>query len=108
MGKYSFFLEKQKFKRGQIIYKEKSIADRVYIVKKGEFQLERKMHRDLKDTASQVVELLGKKPSNQNILARKLPEIKDVPYSMKLMIFGVGSIIGEEDALNRDFYSCTL
>lgn len=84
------------------------MADRVFIVKKGEFQLERKLQKDLKDTASQVVQLLGKKSLNHNILALKLPEMKDVPHNMKLMIFGFGSLIGEEDILNRNCYSCSL
>ena len=43
-----------------------------------------------------------------NILAKRLPEIKDLPYQMKLSIFGPGSLIGEEDIFNRNKYSCTL
>ncbi len=51
---------------------------------------------------------MGKKCPKVNILARKMPEIKDIPTKMKLTIFGVGSLIGEEDVLNRNTYGCTL
>ena len=51
---------------------------------------------------------MGKKRPTQNILAKKLPEIQDIPKIMKLSIYGSGSLIGEEDTLNRDFYNCTL
>ena len=44
---------------------------------------------------------MGKKISKNNILAKKLPEIKDVPSNMRLTIYGLGSMLGEEDTLNR-------
>ena len=44
----------------------------------------------------------------KNILAKRLPEIKDLPYSLKLSIFGPGSLMGEEDLFARSFYSCSL
>ena len=44
----------------------------------------------------------------KNILAKRLPEIKDLPYSMKLSIFGSGSLMGEEDVFSREKFSCTL
>ena len=59
------------------------------------------MDHELKDTAQEVVELMGKKNLSFNILARKMPEIKDIPGNMKLTIFGPGSLIGEEDILSR-------
>jgi len=37
-----------------------------------------------------------------------LPEIKDLPYSMKLAIYGKGSLMGEEDVFSRSKFSCTL
>ncbi|CDW78470.1 UNKNOWN [Stylonychia lemnae] len=108
VGKFSYFLSKQKFKRGQIVYKEGQVSDKVFIVKKGEFELQRKMKKDLTDAATDIVELMGKKILKSNILARKLPEIKDVPSNMRLTIFGIGCILGEEDILNRQTYSCSL
>lgn len=37
------------------------------------------MPKELSEVASDVVELMGKRKSSVNILARKLPEIRDVP-----------------------------
>ena len=44
----------------------------------------------------------------RNILAKRLPEIKDLPYTQKLSIFGKGSLLGEEDVFSRSHFSCTL
>jgi CRP-like cAMP-binding protein len=44
----------------------------------------------------------------RNVLAEKIPEIKDVPKELPLMVFGEGSFLGEEDVIFRDYYSCTL
>ena len=44
----------------------------------------------------------------KNVLAKRLPEIKDLPYNMKLSIFGHGSLMGEEDVFSRSRFSCTL
>ena len=44
----------------------------------------------------------------QNILAKRLPEIRDIPYAMKLSIFGQGSLMGEEDVFGRGKFSCTI
>jgi hypothetical protein len=41
----------------------------------------------------------------QNILAKRLPEIRDVPHQMKLVIAGIGSIFGEEDCVSRSVYT---
>lgn len=41
-------------------------------------------------------------------LAKKLPEIKDIPNVLKLVIYGSGSLIGEEDILYWENYSCSL
>lgn len=43
-----------------------------------------------------------------NVLAKRLPEIKDLPYNLKLSIFGKGSLVGEEDVIFRTKFSCTL
>lgn len=90
------------------MYKDGQVADKVFIVRKGEFELERKMVKSYTDTTSQVLELLGRKQKEKCVLAQKLPEIKDIPGKLKLSIFGVGSIVGEEDVINRENYSCSL
>ena len=62
----------------------------------------------MNDTASEVVELFGKKRPHANIYATKMPEIKDVPSNMRVTIFGIGSLLGEEDSINKTNYTCTL
>ena len=44
----------------------------------------------------------------RNILAKRLPEICDVPHRHKLSIFGRASMLGEEDVATRPNYSCSL
>jgi hypothetical protein len=39
-----------------------------------------------------------------NVLADKLPEIKDFPYNLKLSIVGSGSLLGEEDIIGRSVH----
>eukprot|EP00347_Sterkiella_histriomuscorum_P023519 403334331 len=104
VGKFSYFLTKQKFKRGQIVYRENQLADKVFIVKKGEFELQRKLGRTLNEVATEVVELMGKKVNKPNFLAKKLPEIKDVPNQMRITLFGSGSLLGEEDTLKGTLF----
>ena len=39
--------------------------------------------------------------STGNVLADKLPEIKDFPYSLKLSLMGPGTLAGDEDIIGR-------
>ena len=104
--------------RGQVIYREGEEAKKLYIVSRGNFQLQRKLPRVLKQGAQQVVDSLGgrkiapegymNRREPRNVLAEKIPEIKDVPKELPLMVFGEGSFLGEEDVIFRDYYSCTL
>ena len=50
----------------------------------------------------------NQRKQKRNILAKRLPEIKDLPYNQKLSIFGRGSLLGEEDVFSRTHFSCTL
>ena len=43
-----------------------------------------------------------------NVLAERLPEIKDIPITHKVQIAGVGSVLGDEDVFSRDKYTCSL
>ena len=43
-----------------------------------------------------------------NVLADKLPEIKDFPYNLKLSIMGAGSLLGEEDIIGRNEHACSV
>ena len=45
----------------------------------------------------------------KNVLAKKLTELKDFPLAHSLGIYGPGSLLCEEDAVNnRQLYTCTL
>jgi hypothetical protein len=37
-----------------------------------------------------------------------MPEIKDIPKSMKIIVACAGSMIGAEDCMTRGQYSCTV
>ena len=47
------------------------------------------------------------KYTKKNILAKRLPEIKDLPYQHKLSYLMRGSLIGDDDVVTRDNYSAT-
>jgi CRP-like cAMP-binding protein len=83
------------------VYKANEEADHVYFVAKGEFELQKKLAQpmpklrlsayilDVLESVGENAELdcNGNKIYNNtsgNILADKLPEIKDFPYSLKL------------------------
>ena len=108
-------LKSLKFTRGQTVYAEGMPADCVYIVYKGEFELAKKLPKPDRLSDGQNLNTLGggssqhnSKTMRRNILAKRLPEIKDLPYSMKLTIYGRGSLMGEEDVFSRSRFSCTL
>ena len=110
-----------KFTRGQTVYTEGCKAQAIYIVCKGEFELAKRLPRQDRAFDGQSLNNLGSTTGTEgsksqhndlimrkNILARRLPEIKDLPYHLKLSIFGRGSLMGEEDVFARSRYSCTL
>ena len=43
----------------------------------------------------------------RNILAKRLPEIKDLPYKYKLSYMLRGSLMGDDDVVTRENYSAT-
>jgi CRP-like cAMP-binding protein len=42
-----------------------------------------------------------------NVLADKLPEISDFPYSLKISLLGPSSLLGEDDVIGRDTHTCS-
>jgi CRP-like cAMP-binding protein len=50
-GYGSFMIGKVPTTRHQAIYREGDISDKVYIVSKGDYELSRKLNRDLKEGA---------------------------------------------------------
>ena len=109
MCSYTQYLEKAKFCRGQIVYNQGDPVDYIYLVLKGEFELCRKLPR-----SDAHIKKGYEKPHEQrpktltNILAQRMPEIKDFPYMYRLNILEVGGLAGEEDIFTRKSYSCTL
>ena len=55
--------------RNQILFKEGDVSDRVFIVSKGEYELERNLPRDLKEGARKLVGLLGGDDMPKNVFS---------------------------------------
>ncbi len=53
--KFSYYLKKQKLFRNQILYRTGQKADRIYIIKKGEIEITRKLPKDLSYKMNKVV-----------------------------------------------------
>ena len=77
IDKYSNFLIPIKYTRGQTVYKQGNPADHVYIVRKGEFELEKRLPRKgvAHDNSLNASRMLGERFKFDNILAKRLPEI---------------------------------
>ena len=43
-----------------------------------------------------------------NVLAARMPEIKDFPHTYRLNILEIGSLAGEEDCFKRKVYTSSL
>lgn len=48
------------------------------------------------------------KPKVENILTKKFTDLKDFPASQKISIFQPGSLLGEDDILQRDYHSTSV
>ncbi len=79
------------------MYRAGEPTEFVFLVQSGEFELARPLVRTDEDT---LVKVLEGSSARENILAEKFSEIKDVPLVHRLKIYGPGSWLGEEDALN--------
>ena len=84
---------------------------------KGEFELSKKLPKlahgqyegsNLNALGARSTVSQSLKTRKGNVLAKRLPEIRDLPQNMKLSIFGRGSLMGEEDVFSRNKFSCTL
>ena len=93
-------MDKIKLKRNQKVYQDGQQCNKVYIVWKGEFEIEQKLQKrnDTKNIKTQRV--MGLEQPQKNILAKKLPELEDLPVSHKLKIMGQGCLLGEDDLLS--------
>ena len=103
-----------------MIYREGEVADRVFLVTKGEYELSRKLHREIDRDTREVFDKYGgrKVPPTgyklhqdpKKILSSKFTELTNVslPEFLPLTVFGPGTLVGEEYVVFRDYYSCTL
>ena len=73
-------MHRVKYERGQVIYNEGKIADKVYILFKGSFELVKKLAREDKRKQAYLQVPKGAiKPKVSNILTEKFPHMKDFP-----------------------------
>ena len=79
----------------------------MYFIKKGEFELCKKLPRNELPKGYDVNEdWLPQGP--KNLLAMRIPEMSDFPYMHRINILGVGNAAGEEDVISRQNFSCSL
>ena len=83
---YSF--ETKNYIRKQFVYKAGDPVQYLYIVKKGEFLVERVLPKVDTPAAKKMSEMLGQRKRNkdgslciQNILSHKLSELRDFPFA---------------------------
>jgi len=110
--KSTYLLQKVKLVRNQRAYKEGDPCTKVYIVYKGEFELKNKLPTKQQCEVEKIAGIYQASKhvsfSQKNVLAQRLPEITDIPRNMKICIYGPGSLVGEEDVLQRLNHSCSL
>ena len=111
-------MKKVYFKRNQTLYSLGQPATHVYIVKKGDFELQTPLQKNFSKQASNIIDLLGApelRENRVNLIGQKLPEISkfaphDLPSNLRLFSHSIGSVMGEEDMFNEmsGKYSSTL
>ena len=101
-------MTKERLIRNQVVYSQGSPVNAVYIVIKGDFESHRKLPPLEDQSQAPLKKMLGKNSKTNNILAKKFSELKDIPYQQKLVIYCTGSLIGEEDIVNRKAHSSTI
>ena len=75
-------MNKVKYERGQVIYSEGKVAENVYILVKGSFEVVKKLkHEDKRKQAELQLSKGEKKPTVTNVLNEKFPHIKDFPQA---------------------------
>lgn len=92
-----YYFRPIRFKRNQKVFSEGEPSEFVYIIKKGEVEMSKGI---IVKTPSQVV--IGNH-------GRPLPSVKksQIHTSGRIAIVGFGEIIGDDDALNGEFYTKT-
>lgn len=63
----------------------------------------------MNNSGAGIIALLGIKSTEAvNVLAKKLPELPDLPMNHKLQIYTTGSVLGEEGACRQLNYQANL
>ena len=107
--KYLQVMKKRKFVHGQVIYKEGEEANKVFFVHKGTFEQIKKLPHKVEEFRVQKDKIdAHQRVFKSNILAKRLPEIKDLPLQLKVVLAGPGTLIGEEDVFSRSHYTCSV
>ena len=102
-------MTKVKYERGQVVYSEGKVAENVYILVKGSFEVVKKLkHEDKRKQAELQVPKGEKKPNVTNVLNEKFPHIKDFPQAQRIAILQRGSMVGQEDAYRNGRCSTSL
>jgi len=110
--KQNYLLQKVKFIRTKAVYKEGDPCTKVYIVYKGEFEQKKSLPLTQKGEVEKISSIYEASRhlsfTQKNVLASRLPEITDIPRNMTVCLYGPGSLVGEEDIMQRSNYSCSL
>ena len=99
--------DKKDYKHGQIVYREGEPCKNVYIAQEGEFECIKKLSRctklrngtNPKNLTVLETDLQKQSLRDKNPLAKRMPEIEDIPNNLRLNIFEQGSLIGEDDVV---------
>lgn len=99
--KFSYYLKKKQISRNQYLYRAGDKAEYIYIIKKGEIEITRKLEKDLTPKINIIVQNFGIKTFKKNILSKKLgSEVGNIPTTQNFALVGKGSMIGEEDVIS--------
>ena len=121
VAKFSYFFEKRRFRRNQLVYREGDPCERVFLVRSGEFEVRKRVRaRSTQALAFDMTEFLPQKRDKtyalnvkngrfiQAVNSFKARRAVETVQSVRLMIVGVGNIVGEEDAVKDRHYSTSL
>ena len=100
--------EEKKYNHGNTVYAEKQPNNFVYVVQSGEFELYKSLPIQKRSLSRLSRQLSDQDISVQNVLADKLNEVKDFPFTLKVNIFQKGCLVGEDDIIGKKEYTCSL
>ena len=98
-------MTKKYLNRNHTLFKANTPLNLIYIVKKGELQLEKPLVKNTSNLVKKMTEIMGGKPE-LNAVGECIPEMsnvapKDLPAKFRVSTVTSGSIIGEDDLLTE-------